>query len=361
LPSQDTVLDLHLVRGPLRSADADAVLRAYNHLALADVRPDNFERWLCHGPAGAAAHALLRTPTGDIVAHYCLFPFPMDLFGQRVTAAKGEYLFVMPAYRRASVSGFEAAGQMPAIVLLKQLYHYVSEELQWDPVFLNAPPGVDALHRLCGAKPVDFPLTECLFIRRPWRSAISTPNLTKKQRLVMLAAGLLQSALLRGYQLKPWRRASSLQAVSVDQSLPMEPASGKVAFCWSPDYLRWRYPEDQFVAYQWMGSGTNCLIARRGSSQHYLRVCTSRIAGSQVALRRLLLDLLAEAEKQGALGVRWAAYHHADLPGGFLRQLRRFGFLCVQRTRTILLLTRHPRLRDPAAWSMEDSLTAFEH
>lgn len=334
---------------------------AYARLTSSEIRLDNFRRWLSASPSGPALHAVLRTAAGTIAAHMALFPFPLWIFGRAVTAAKGEYFFVAPEYRRAVVRGCESAGQPPALILLQALYRAAREEVRWDPVFLNAPPGVDALHRLCGARSIAFPLTECLFVRRPWRAARGTPNLTRRQRQLLGLGGLAQAVLSAAYAVPRWGRASCLTESPLDRELPADIPPDRALFSHSSDYLRWRYPPDQFVRYQVGEAAQDHVIARRGSPEQYFRICAARLTSAKLSAFRLLTDLLAEAARHGALGLRWAVYDHGQVPAALVGRLRRLGVLAARRTRTIAVLTGQPELLAPSVWCMEDSLTAFEH
>jgi len=125
--------------------------------------------------------------------------------------------------------------------------------------------------------------------------------------------------------------------------------------------LRWRYPADQFVFYRIGDSKDDFVIARRGSPTRYLRVCAARISSDGISGFRLLTDLLKEAAKQRAIGVRWAIYQNEDASSWLVAAFRRLGAVCAKRTRTLSILTQNKRCLDSASWIMEDSATSFEH
>lgn len=354
-------LELEIIRGPLDTKDAEAVLSAYNRLAFNSVQQNNFKRWMCDSPSGAAVHALLRTATREIAGHVSIFPFPLEVFGQTVVGGKAEYLFVEPNYRKAVVRDYESSGQFPAIVLLKALYQYTREQLNWDPVLISAPAEVDAIHRHCGARSVAFPLTECLFIRRPFRAARLTPNLTTQHRVALLAIGLVQAILGPIYRGFTFGRPSCLKEVYLTTSERAHDSLDKIAFSQTAAYWQWRYPLDQFVIYQVGNSTDDFVIARRGSPTHYLRVCAAKISSTNVSGFRLMTDLVKECGKQRAIGVRWAVYQNGNTASDLVSAFRRIGALCAKRLRTMSVLTQKERCLDSASWIMEDSVTAFEH
>ena len=168
------MLTLHIVRGPLDENLNLAVLHGYTALTRATVTAENFRRWMQRSPEGPALHAVLKNQNGDVAGHCCLFPFPLTVSGNRVTAAKAEYFFVKSEFRKQAVLGYEGSMKPAAVLLLECLYRS-GKQLGWCPYVVSAPSDVAPLHRLAGCRKLTVPLTECLLTFRPWKAAIDTP------------------------------------------------------------------------------------------------------------------------------------------------------------------------------------------
>src|SRR5687767_6351907 len=125
------MLNLRILRGPLSAEQYDRIRSEYDRLVEVRTPPANFQRWLTESPAGPALHAILESPSGQIVGHCCLIPFPLLIDGSRVTAAKAEYFFLHENYRQQTVAGFESLRLPAAVVLLRELYRFGSRQEQW--------------------------------------------------------------------------------------------------------------------------------------------------------------------------------------------------------------------------------------
>src|SRR5947209_2609507 len=129
------MLNLEVVRGPLPSdQDYRAIFTEYTRLTGARVAERYMHRWCKDGPAGPAVHALLRTDEGKIAGHTCIFPFPIEVNGEKQIAGKAEYLFVHENVRREPIQGMEACRLHPSVLMLRQLYRHATEQLRWDPI-----------------------------------------------------------------------------------------------------------------------------------------------------------------------------------------------------------------------------------
>jgi len=358
-PPVPGLLDLEIRRGPLSAEDRLAVLSEYNRLARARVSEAAFRRYLEDGPCGPGLHALLRTDAGKLVGHICCFPHPVFIGGKETLAAKAEYFFLGEAYRTCAIRGQEAQKQPPAILLLKAFYRQARLE-GLDPILISAIPGVDFLHRMAGAKPVAFPLHECLFILRPLRASLATPNLSPLRRTLLFAAGTLQACLAVAFRLGFSLHAGAFEEVPV--SRPWAPGyPGDLAtFSWEPSFLQWRYPAESYLDLMSRGKRPWRFIAGRGGRTGYLRVCTTDLDSAQFPAGAFLASLLDRARKEGAMGVRWSIYDQGVVPAAAVGRLRKLGWLCVARTRQILIHTQNQTLLKAEAWQMEDSLIAFD-
>jgi hypothetical protein len=103
------------------------------------------------------------------------------------------------------------------------------------------------------------------------------------------------------------------------------------------------------------------LIVKKGSGSNYLRVCQYGLGSEGLSLSSVLLNLLTAARAQHALGVRWAVYGEGETPARLTHAMRKFGFLCVQRRRTLLLYTNDRELLMPRRWDMNDSFVSFDN
>ena len=224
---------------------------------------------------------------------------------------------------------------------------------------MSALPGVDFLHRMAGAKPVAFPLHECLFILRPLKASRETPNLTPLRRALLFAVGTVQACLALGLRLRLLLRQDALEEVPALEPRATYPKA-LAAFSREAPFIRWRYPAGPYLRLAPRDRPHWHLIARRGGPNDYLRICTTNLDSAAFPAGAYLASLLGQARREGALGVRWSIYDQGEPPAEVVAKLRRLGCLCVARSRTILIHTRQKDLLKPEAWQMEDSLVAFE-
>jgi hypothetical protein len=76
--------------------------------------------------------------------------------------------------------------------------------------------------------------------------------------------------------------------------------------------------------------------------------------------RELVGALVREAEKGNALGVRWAVYGDDAISAGLVKAMRRLGFVCKRRVRTLMLHSKVAEFQEAAKWNVNDSLVSFD-
>lgn len=349
------MLNLRIVRGPLRGDENDAILREYNRLTVSRIPMDEFVNWVQKSPAGPAWHAILETDERRIVGHTSLFPFRTEYRELQLIPAKSEYSFLHEHFRKEKIRGFEKASRAAFVVLLDQLFQHCQRE-GWGPIFASTNEKNQAFTRRVGLQPAAFLVWECLFVLRPLNAARNTPNLSQRQRALLFGGGISQRAL--------WTLArialagvNGVRPVGVSDE-PLEWDHNRLSFFEDAESLRWRYLDGQYVRFSFAAAPRDFLIAKKGAADRYLRVCQWRIQ-TPVSARSLIISLLREAAAEGALGVRWAVY---DDPRSedIIRQVRRLGFLCARRTRTVMVHKKDSEFLSPAMWKMNDSLFSFD-
>jgi hypothetical protein len=139
----------------------------------------------------------------------------------------------------------------------------------------------------------------------------------------------------------------------------MEAHTARFSFFEDSASLRWRYLDGQYVRLAFHGVPGDYLIAKRGSEGKYLRVCQWRLR-SQDSYFPLLIALVREAQSEKAIGVRWAVYDHDPSAEQLVRQMRRVGFLCARRVRTVMIHKKDPAFLAPELWNINDSLFTFD-
>lgn len=349
------MLNLRLARGPLRGDENDAILREYNRLTRSRIPMNEFVNWVQKSPAGAAWHAMLETDERRIVGHTSLFPFRTEYGGPQLTPAKSEYSFLHEDFRKEKIRGFENASRAAFVVLLDQLFRHCQGE-GWGPIFASTNEKNQAFTRRVGLQPTEFRVWECLFVLRPLNAARHTPNLSQRQRALLLSGGVSQRAL--------WMLArvalagvNGVRPVEVSDE-PLDWDHNRLSFFEDVESLRWRYLDGQYVRFSVAAAPGDFLIAKKGAPDRYLRVCQWRIR-TAAAVRSLTIALLREAAAEKALGVRWAVYD-GETSEEITRQMRRLGFLCARRTRVVMVHKKDSEFLSPAAWKMNDSLFSFD-
>jgi hypothetical protein len=355
------MINLELVRGPLPSdQDYQTICAEYARLTQSRVSEPQMHHWCKDSPAGPALHALLRTDEGRIVGHTCIFPFPIEVAGKRVTGGKTEYLFVHEDFRRQPVRGMEASPLPASILMMRQLYRHASEQLRWDPILASARPGADGIHQAAGCRPMMFPLFECLLIRRPWNACRFTPNLSRPRRLALFFLGLPQTWIWAPIRLLLLPLGRNIKSLPMDAGLPSSSDPGKAQFSSDPHYLSWRYPGKDYQRFGLANGASDFVIDQKGSSSRYVRICQSNLDSPDFPVLPLIVGLMKQARSCHALGIRWAIYDNGRPPAAVVNKLRRLGFWCARRQRKILIYTRHKDLVAPSRWSFDDSLVSYD-
>jgi hypothetical protein len=358
---EGSMLNLEVVRGPLPSdQDYRTIFAEYQRLTQSRNSERLMHRWCKDSPAGPALHALLRTDEGKVVGHACVFPFPIEVAGRRVTGGKGEYLFIHEDFRREPVRGMEACRLRASVLMLRQLFGHAIEKLRWDPILVSSIPSADRALQRIGCWPVMFPLFECLLIQRPWNACRFTPNLSLAKRLALLFLGLLQTCIWVIVRLLLVPLGRNIKALPMNASCPSLGDREKAHFSSDPDYLSWRYPAEGFQRFGFTNRPNDYFITQKGSARDYLRICQSNLDALGFPVLSLIVGLTGKARSSHALGVRWAIYGNGRSPMAVVNKLKRLGFACVRRQRKVMIYTRHNELADPSCWSFDDSLVSFE-
>lgn len=349
------MVNLRLAKGPLPRDQNEQILKEYNRLTKARIPIHEFEHWVQRGPAGPAWHAILETDEGLIVGHTSLIPLRAACGPPGLIPAKSEYSFVKEEFRSTKIRGFEK-GRIKFLVLVDALFKHCQAE-GWGPYFVSTREANHTLSRRVGCKTAEFALWECMLIRKAWSAACETPNLNSRQRGALLAVGFAQKA--------PWtlgralaNGAGKIHEVPIGAG-PVEATTDRLSLFEDLESLCWRYFEDQYIRFAFDASPGEYLIAKRGSRDRYLRVVQWRLKSLQF-VRPLIGCLLREAEKDNSLGVRWAVYGYDAISNGIVRIMRRRGFLCARRIRTLMLHSKSPEFLDAANWNVNDSLVSFD-
>jgi hypothetical protein len=350
------MLKMRITRAPLALSENEVILSEYNRLTGAKIPLHEFVHWVQNSPEGPAWHAILETDEGKIVGHTSVFPVRTEYGDHKLIPAKSEYSFLHEDFRKEKISGFEAVGRPAFIILLDTLFKHC-QDFGWGPIFASTNEKNQVFTRKVGLRPIEFPLWECLLVLRPGNAARETPNLSTWQRVGLFAAGLAQGTI--------WRVASTvLPSTSGIRHVPIEqngvkPERQRFSFFEDSASLRWRYFDGQYLRFGFEESTADHLLAKRGSRSGYLRVCQWRLDSAE-SIFPILMALVREARQERALGVRWAVYDGDPASGRLVNEMKRAGFLCVRRTRTVMIHKKDETYLDPSLWRINDSLFSFD-
>jgi len=349
------MLKMRIERAPLKSGENRVILEEYNHLTSGNIPLDEFVHWVKHNPAGPAWHAILETEGGRIVGHTSVFPLRTNFGEGRIIPAKSEYSFLQQNFRKEKIRGYENAGQPAFIVLLDQLFKHCQEQ-GWGPIFASTNEKNQVFTRKVGLRAVEFPLWECLLILRPGKASRLTPNVSRRERLGLLAAGIVQSAA--------WTLAAPLLSVKGIRATPVgrngfTAENARLSFFEDTESLQWRYPKGQYLRFEVESATGSFVIAKRGSATRFVRVCQWRLEDTE-RVCGLVRVLVRQARQDGALGVRWAVYDGEPDSTELVKQMRRAGFLCARRTRIVMVHKKEEAYLEPSLWKMNDSLFSFD-
>jgi hypothetical protein len=349
------MLNLRMVRGPLPAEENAAILRDYNRLTKAVIPMNEFVHWVQKGPLGPAWHAILETDEKRIVGHTSLIPLRTSYGGGELVPAKSEYSFVHEDFRSTPVRGFESVKRAKFLILVDQLFQH-GKKLGWDPIFVSTREANYPLSRRVGCKAAEFPLWECMLIHKPVGAARHTPNLDAKHRAALLVAGASQ---LVSWPVLSWGLAASngVHAEAIDAG--MGATKERLAFFEDEESLRWRYLEGQYVRFGFEGSPGEYVIAKRGGEEKYVRVCQWQLSSAKF-VDSALRALVRSAKEDKAIGVRWAVYDNEVLAPVLVERMRKLGFLCARRNRTLMINTGQAPFYEASAWRVNDSLVSFD-
>lgn len=350
------MLRMRIVQAPLKSEENQAILQDYNRLTAGHIPLHEFVHWVTRSPEGAAWHALLETEDGRIVGHTSVFPLRTGTGELELIPAKSEYSFLHEDFRKEKIQGYETVSRPAFIILLDHLFKHC-QEIGWGPIFASTNDKNQVFTRKVGLRPIEFPLRECLLVLKPVNAARVTPNLSNWQRAGLFTAGLGHTSI--------WPLAANLLATSNGiKKLPVQSLKARLepklfSFFEDEASLAWRYPESQYIRFGFTGSSDNFLIAKRGSASGYLRVLQWRLENVHSFLP-LFGALVREARQQNALGVRWAVYDGNERSGELVRVMKKVGFLCAPRVRTVMIHKKEEKYLDPSLWNINDSLFSFD-
>jgi hypothetical protein len=350
------MLNLRIVRSPLSTGENEAILKDYNRLTAARIPIEEFVRWVQDGPSGPACHALLETDEKRIVGHTSLIPLRVGYGTPEFTPAKSEYSFVHEDFRSTPIRGYEEVKRPKFLILVDQLFRH-GQSQGWGPFLVSTRDANHPLSRRVGCRAAEFPLWECLLVLRPVRAARHTPNVSRKQRAALLAAGIAQRALWSGASWLLTRR-EEIQSVPIGTN-GAKPQTHRLSFFEDPASMKWRYQTEQYVKFGLCGASGDYVIAKRGSKDRYLRVCQWRLAEGN-ASNAVIRTLIREAQDENAIGVRWAVYEDGPVSSELVTRMRKHGFLCAPRVRTVMIHTKAPEFLAPAMWHVNDAMFSFD-
>lgn len=350
----DSLLSLRIVRGPLPLSENETILAEYNkRIEPPQIPIGEFLHWIQNSPDGPAWHGILESESRGIVGHQCFIPLRASYQGRRFVAAKSEYTFLLEDFRTTKICNFEGVGRPTHIIAAHQLALRCQEE-GWGPLLISTIPSLRR-RGFYGFVATDFPLWECLLVLRPFLAARGTPNLTPWHRGGLFVGGTVQKAA--------WRIASRFASQNgdshfahIDNSHSSE-RSGSLSFFEGSESLHWRYSDSDYERLALSSRNADYLIYKRGSQNQYMRVCQWLLNGelklSQVA------RLVRLAQRDGAMGIRWAVYGSDERARALVQRLRRSGFLCVPRARTIQVKSNEVEFLKPENWDLTDAMFSF--
>ncbi|HEY2120590.1 MAG TPA: hypothetical protein VGH37_15475 [Candidatus Acidoferrum sp.] len=350
------MLNLKIVRGPLQPEQNEAILFDYNRLTNAVIPMNEFVHWVQNGPMGPAWHAILETDEKQIVGHTSLIPLRTPHGAPNLVPAKSEYSFVHEDFRSMPIRKFESVKRAKFLILVDQLFQH-GKGLGWDPIFVSTREANHPLSRRVGCKQAEFPLWECILIHRPVGAARHTPNLKRKQRAALLVAGVSQQVTwpLLSFTLS---KETGIHPDAIDRRIE-EPNSAKLSFFEDQESLRWRYLEGQYARFGFDDTPGDYVIAKRGSEEKYVRVCQWQLTSAK-CVDAVLLALVRNARQDNAIGVRWAVYDNEAMAPVLVNRMRKLGFLCARRSRTLMINTSQPGFYAASEWRVNDSLVSFD-
>jgi hypothetical protein len=350
------LMNLRVLRGPLESRQNAAILHHYNNLSSSKIPISEFLHWVQDGPDGPAWHAILESELGEIVGHCAVIPMRGRFSEETLVAGKAEYAFILAEYQTAKIQGLESLGKPRNAILIRELFQRCTEE-GIGPLFISTSAARRRSLSSLGLTATVFPVSEFLFVLRPLRAARKTPNLQRWQRMSVGLAGILQRG---GWPLIRllWQLRSKGRPGSTIEYCRLPEATG-LSFFEDRASARWRFLPNQYPRIGHSPDGEQYAVAKTGSGDRYLRVCHWRVEEGQSS-ESLVNELIERAISERALGVRWAIYGWGETFRELGQSLRRLGFLCARRERTILVYSKDPAFLVPTNWKLNDAMFSFD-
>jgi hypothetical protein len=350
------MLNMRIIRGPLRDKQYLDILAGYNRLTLANIPTKEFLRWVQDSPGGTAWHAILETDEERIVGHTSVLPIRAGFHDRWLMSGMSEYSFVHEDFRKVKIKGMEEVSRPTFIILLDHLFQHCIKQ-GCEPIFASTNEKNQIFTRKVGLRPAEFPLRECLLAYRPIAAARYTPNLEPKKRAALLAVGIAQKALWTVR--RPFAPQNhGLRAVPIgSKALYFDPE--RLSFYEEKESLCWRFIPEQYILYMLENAPRDYLIVKRGRADRYLRVCQHHLSSANSA-KPIIHGLMEQVRADQALGIRWAVYDEGTLAEELVAELRGLGFLCARRTRIVMVHKGFPTYLEPSAWRMSDTHFCFD-
>jgi hypothetical protein len=348
-------LTLRIVRGPLLPEENKTILSEYNKRIESPRIPiQEFLHWIQKCPEGPAWHAILESNLHGIVGHQCFIPLRANWRGHRFIAAKSEYTFLREDFQTIKILGFEGIKRPTHMVAAHQLVQRCQAG-GWGPFLISTTPSLRR-RGFYGFISTNFQLWECLLVLRPIFAARETQNIPRWQKWGLMVGGTVQRTA--------WWPAALLAAR--DTAFRSWPINGSppatclrsLSFFEDLESLRWRYPAGDYERLAINGEDSDYLIYKKGSASQYMRICQWSLDSSELSVSRIA-GLIRVAQRDGAMGIRWAIYGLDEAAKTLVRRLRRFGFLCVSRARTLQIKSDEKEFLKPESWNLTDAMFSF--
>ena len=139
----------------------------------------------------------------------------------------------------------------------------------------------------------------------------------------------------------------------------IDPQAERISFFEDQASQHWRYPADQYARLSIEAGSAGYVVVKKGSEDRYVRACQWRLDSGQPSFS-VVATLVRMARATKAPGVRWAIYGDDAHTARLVSRIRKLGFLCVRRVRTLLVRSKSEELRSPENWNLTDSLFSFD-
>jgi len=141
-----------------------------------------------------------------------------------------------------------------------------------------------------------------------------------------------------------------------DSALPRRP--GPLTFFEDLESLRWRYSAADYERVSLNGQNSAYVIYKKGAANQYMRICQWSLEGRTLTFPQIA-GLIKVAQREGAMGVRWAIYGQDEPARALVRRLRWFGFLCLPRARTLQIKSGEGEFLRPENWNLTNAMFSF--